>query len=643
MLEISEDQGSLIEISEAEKEVNFHLGLSFVTLGLTSAAAVYPPLTLISLPPVLYLYYECMKNAKTILFEHKQVGLALINITWFTGALFAGYHVGTSLLLFLYYVSEKLFIAAEDHGQKSLINVFALKQDFVWVLQDEVEVQLPIEELSVGDTIVVSTGETIPIDGMITSGHATIDQSMLTGESQPVERSMGDSCFASTVLLSGKIHIQVEKAGGETVAAQIGDILLRTADYRSSVQSRGKQIIDRWAFPTLGFSALALWPIGGEGALAILNAGFGCHMRFAAPIAVLNFLRMASQHGLLIKDGRSLELLSQVDTFVFDKTGTLTEEVPTIGAIHTCHGISENELLGYAAAAEHKQSHPIAQAIRKEALIRQLDVPAIQDAKYEIGYGLIVSLPTPTGEQWIRVGSRRFIEMEGISIPSHIQKAEERCHEEGYSLVYLAIDEQLAGVIELQPTIRPEAQRIIRELQEQNMQIVIISGDHEKPTKKLAQKLGIDHYFAETLPQNKGQLIADLQAKGHRVCFIGDGINDSIAMKKAHVAISLRGASSIATDTAHVILMDGTLNQVVYLLNLSKQLDSNLKTSEIISIIPGAICVGGVFFLNFGIISAIVLYNVGLLVSVSNALLPFVKEKAKDFSFTKQLTAQPST
>ena len=212
-----------------------------------------------------------------------------------------------------------------------------------------------------------------------------------------------------------------------------------------------------------------------------------------------------------------------------------------MGRILICQGdvdlggsyYNEEQLLAYAAAAEYKQTHPIAKAILREVRSRKLTIPPTKNVKIEMGYGLVVDVE----EKSIRVGSRRFMEMSGIAIPADID--EDHYHALGHSLVYLAIDNQLAGAIELKPTIRPEAKRIVSALKQRNMSIVIISGDHEQPTKKLAADLGIDHYFAQTLPENKADLIEQLQKapkghdKGQVVCFVGDGINDSIALKKA--------------------------------------------------------------------------------------------------------------
>ena len=546
--------------SKEEQEINHYMAFSGLSLALTTAGALfYPPLTVASIPVLLYMATNFFKWQYNMMFKEKRVGAALIDFMTVTGTLATGHYFAASLTYVLLCVSRKLLIKTEDHSRKSLINVFGTEPRFIWIQRDGSEVEIPFEGLSIGDIVVAHAGETIPVDGTIVTGRALVDQRTLTGESQPVEKAIGDTAFASTVVLSGQVHIQVEKAGKETVAAQIGDILNHTADFTSTIQSRGEKVIDRGAVPTLGFSAFALPVLGTAQAVAVLYASFGYHMRIAAPISVLNFLRIASQNGVLIKDGRSLELLSEIDTIVFDKTGTLTEEVPTVGTIYTCHDYGENDVLTYAAAAEYKQTHPIAQAIQQEAHSRELIVPSISEAKYEVGYGLKVLVGGTLAKQGVlvRVGSARFMSMEGITIPADIKKIEAACHAEGNSFVYVALDNQLGGAIELRPTVRPEAKKLTRALRKRHISIVIISGDHEKPTKKLAESLGIDHYFAEVLPQDKAQLIEQLQEKGKSVCFVGDGINDSIALKKANVSISLCGASTIATDTAGIILMDG--------------------------------------------------------------------------------------
>jgi len=608
--------------ADYETELNRNIILSAGLMALSTGGALgYPLLTLLSLPGFIYLSVPILWRGYQELFKRRTIGAGVLDSVIAFVMLGLQYFFASAFFFTLYYISRKILLKTEDSSRKSLINIWGETPRFVWIVQSNVEVEIPFDNLQVGDVVVVNAGETLPIDGIVKKGMGNVDQHILTGEAQPTEKIVGDNVFASTILLSGKLHIKVDKAGTETVAAKIKTILNNTTDYKSSLQARGEQIAEYSALPTLILGAITLPILGPGSAATILLSSFGAQMRVVAPISILNFLKMASEDSILIKDGRALETLHKIDTVVFDKTGTLTQEQPYVKAIHICHNQTENEILRYAAAAEYKQKHPIALAILQEAENRHLDLPMIDEANYEIGYGLKVRLD----DKLIRVGSIRFMTMENIAIPPSIHTLQTISHDQGSSLVYVAVNEQLGGAIELRATIRPEAKKVIDNLHQRGMTIVIISGDHEKPTQQLAQELGIDQYFAETLPENKAQLIEQLQKEGKSVCFVGDGINDSIALKKANVSISLRGASSIATDTAQVILMDESLKQLPLLFDLANRLEKNMRTSFVTAVIPGVLCVGGVYFFHIGVITASILYNLSLGAGVGNAMLPKIR------------------
>lgn len=237
-------------------------------------------------------------------------------------------------------------------------------------------------------------------------------------------------------------------------------------------------------------------------------------------------------------------------------------------------------------------------------------------------------------EKVIRVGSGRFMEMCDISIPPEIKKEQTRCHKEGYSLVYVAMNEQLAGAIELRPTVRPETKEVIRALAESGKTLYIISGDHEAPTRRLARELEIDHYFANTLPENtypaplgKADLVRQLQEEGRSVCFIGDGINDSIALKQANVSISLSGATTIATDTAQIVLMDGELTQLPYIFELAKEFNDNLNSSFIMTIVPETIGLACTYLFGWGLLSAVVFNLFCWVPQLGNLTRPLIKHR----------------
>ena len=615
------------EISEAEKKLNRDLSIASTSLVLaTVGALVYGPISVLSIPGILWTTIASSRNAYCSLQTGQRVEMHLLEAIFFGGSILTGNYFAGALGTCFTRLSKKLLLKTEDQSKKSLINVFGNQRRSAWLVTNDAEVEISVEKLELGNIIAVHAGEIIPVDGTIVSGTAHIDQHILTGESQPVEKDVGDHVFASTIVLSGAILVEVEKAGQDTVAAQIGEILNQTADFKNSIQSWGEEIANNSALATLIASAV-IWPFFGTvTALTILNTSVGFYIAVLGPLSMLSFLNLASYQGILVKDGRSLQLLSQIDTIVFDKTGTLTLEQPYVGAIHTCMGISATELLTVAAAAEYKQTHPIAKAILQAAHERALPLPEINEARYEIGYGLQVRL---SSHKLVRIGSARFMEMESIAIPPNIKQLAEACKQYGHSFVYVAINDQLAGAIELHTTIRPEAKQVVRELHKRNMDIYIISGDHEEPTKKLAQELGIDNYFAETLPENKADLIAKLQEHGKQVCFVGDGINDSIALKKANVSISLRGASSAATDTAQIILMNQNLTQLIQALDVAQRFETNMKFNTIITILPGLITIYGAFFLGFGMAHSVIMNDIGVVIGVSNAVWPWFKEQRK--------------
>ena len=317
---------------------------------------------------------------------------------------------------------------------------------------------------------------------------------------------------------------------------------------------------------------------------------------------------------------------------IFDKTGTLTLEQPQVKTVHPAGKtrLNEETILTYAAAAEQRQSHPIAKAIQGAAAERGLTLPTIDDAHYELGYGLRVWLFDSGVRTLVRVGSKRFMDMESVSIPAEIVAIQTACHEQGHSLVMVAIEDQLVGAIELQPTIRPEAAQVVAALHERNLTIAIISGDQEAPTRTLARELGISRYFANVLPEEKAAFVSQLQAEGKTVCFVGDGINDAIALKKAEVSISLRGATTIATDTAQIVLMDQTLQNLPTLFDLSHELERNLMTSLVLVTVPCCFVIGGVFFFHIGIPLAVTAYTATFAAGVANTMLPMFRYRLTD-------------
>ncbi|MEM7134596.1 MAG: heavy metal translocating P-type ATPase [Chloroflexota bacterium] len=638
------------EITPEEQAINRQLTESVVLFGMNSAAAVLcPPLMWLSVPLLLKQALSTAGQAYLDVKEERKIGVNAMIAVGQTSLLFLRNFWIFSLFDALYMCSTKVLHMTRDSSQHNLANAFGEMPRVAWCQRDDMEVEVPIEQIRSGDVIIIHAGEMVPVDGKIVSGFATIDEHMLTGEAQPAEKSVEDTVYAGTMAVSGEVMIRVEKAGVETVTGQISEILKQTADYRSTIELRGEKIANASVLPTLALGAATWGLLGPVSATALLSCFVGFQLRYTSPLSILNFLQIAAKEGILVKDGRALELISQVDTIVFDKTGTLTLEQLTVGKIHACGAVAargnaetdcseaiwtEADVLRYAAAAEYKQTHPIARAILQEAQSRQVEIPVIAEATYTTGFGLEVTVQEKNAlAQQVYVGSARFMEQQQIPISEAVQSIERASHQQGHSLIYVAIGKELAGVIELQPTIRPEATEVVAALKARQMELYIISGDQAAPTQNLAEKLGIDHYFAQVLPEHKAKLVAELQQAGKSVCFIGDGINDSIALKKADVSISLRGATTMAMDTAQMILMDGTLQQLPNLFAISDKLETNMKRNFLAGTLPGLICLGGVFFLNFGIFTACLLSWTGLSAGIANAMQPLLRYQQSPSEF----------
>ena len=616
-----------LDISQEERLLNRRIAYSFIAFAVTIGGSLLWPASLVVTVPASFLlmvpaYGMAIRSVK----QQRRVTYHVVSSITVTAVWLTGRYVPYLGALVFFYLGEKLLLITEDRSRKGIISVFAQQPRTVWRRQGDREAEVPFETILPGDTIVVGAGGLMPVDGTVLEGHASVDQQMLTGEAQPAEKAPGDAVLASTVVLAGKLYVRVDKAGAETVAAKIGEVLNRTASYQLALQSRGSKIAHDAALPTLLLGAYGLVTMGLESALALINSAFGVSARISSPIAMLNLLNIAAQHAILLKDGRSLELLSDVDTILFDKTGTLTISQPHVVAIHRSGALDEDRLLTLAAAAEHRQTHPIALAILTEAAARGLALPDISDAHYEVGYGIKVHLAGQT----IHVGSDRFMRLSKIAVPAAMLEKREASHAAGHSIIMLAVDGVLAGAIELRPTVRPETEAVVCALRERGLKMMIISGDQDEPTRRLAEQLGLDGYFANVLPEGKAGLVEQLQAEGRSVCFVGDGINDSIALRKANVSVSLRGATTVATDVAQVVFMQESIRQLPYLFELSETMDQSLAAASLAGTIPGAINVAGVFLLGWGyfhslglnVVSATAALAIGMYPAWKHALPP---------------------
>ena len=605
---------------DALDKLDLDLALCTVSLPLAATAQLaFPPLMPVAAGLFAYTAIPSIQGAYDVLVKERRLGVDVLDSLVVIGCLGTLQILPGAVMAWCLSLGRLLVKKTEDNSRKMLLNAFGKQPRYVWLVRDGVEIEVSLDKVGQGDIVAVHTGDMVPVDGHIVEGMAMIDQHALTGESTPAEKGVGDRVYASTILVAGKIFVSVEQAGSETASAKISQILNDTAGYKLTSQNKGERLADMAVLPTMAVSGIAMATLGPFASVAVLNSDLGTGIRMAAPLAMLSSLALCAQKGILVKDGRALELMNEVDTVLFDKTGTLTRERPEVGEIVTANGHAAEDVLLYAAAAEKKFHHPIALAILHKAEEMGLELPSTDETQYSVGYGISVGVNGHT----IRVGSRRYMEMEGIAIPRDVDDKLDAVHRDGDTMVMVGIDDKLGGALELRAALRPEVRDIIAGLRERGIKhLAIISGDHEAPTKKLAEELGMDRYFAQVLPADKADYVEKLQKEGRKVCFVGDGINDSIALKKANVSISLRGATSIATDTAHIVFMEQGLGKLCELRDIARNLDKNIQRSWGMIIVPNVACIAGVFTMGLGVGFSVLTNNVAAIGALINGVWP---------------------
>jgi len=633
MLEEVESHSELAITAEEERH-----RLRFLLTTGTMGIAVMAQTSFLWLTPISYLligYFSAniFKEAITALFQEKKIKVDILDTGVILLTLMFGQIGAAAFMVWILDLADMLLQKTTKKSKKYIADIFGEQPRFAWLLVDGAEVQTEVKDLKKGDIVVVSTGESIPVDGVITEGGAMIDQQSLTGESTPADKQEDEHVFASTVIVAGKINVKVEETGKNTLASQVISIINEASSYDVKLQSVGEKMADKMVIPTMGLGAMGYATTGSGALLAIMNADYGTGIRVAAPIALLASLGNAAKNGILIKHSEVVEKLKDIDVVLFDKTGTLTSEIPTVSRIVTVdESYKEEKILFYTATAEQKFSHPIAAAILQKAKDENIELAKYNDSHYNVGLGIDVKIEG----NWIKVGSSRYMEREGITIPPSIKSALKDTGSRGQSAILTAIDNKVAGMIELKSTIRDEAEDVIADLRSHGIkEIVLISGDHDAPTKELAHQLNIDRYFAGVLPNEKADYVKLLQDEGKKVMMVGDGINDSAALSHADIGVSLKGASTIAVDVADVIFMDGSLTKFHYLFEVADNLQKNVKRSFLMIAIPNTVCIVGAFMGVFGLKASLVLNNGFNLIAAANGMLPYTEKNTKEEELSK--------
>lgn len=613
LAELDHEGAAPLSQEEAASQKQLIIGLGTVAATLL-AAVVHPALYLVSVAGLLYQARHAIGAAYHGLVHERRMNIYCQNVILVAGAMIVGSFTAITLGLCAGSLLRWFMAKTESKAHRSVAAVFSYQPRSVWMVSGEIEIEVDFTTVRVGDVIVIRAGSMIPVDGTVVRGIGAVDQRMLTGESRPAEKGPGDEVRASGVVLTGALYVRVDSSGNATVAAQIARMLTDTSSYKQKIWTRTEQRLERLLPPFLALGALTIPLRGLDTALAILWTIPGYRLIFFGPLTMLNFMHLTSSQGILLKDGQALERLRAVDTVVFDKTGTLTLEQPHLGRIFAFAGQSEAEVLALAAAAESGQTHPIARAIQHQA--RHLDIPVAEAAEVAVGLGMHVTVHG----QRVRIGSERLMTLQGITLSDEARQHQETVHASGNSLVFIARETELLGAVEICPSLRSEAQALVADLQRRGKHVLILSGDHEAPTRALAAQLGIERYFAQVLPEEKAKVIEKLKHEGRTVCFVGDGINDAVALQRADVSISMKGATSIATDVAQVIFMSGNLGQMSNLLNMADEFERYMRTNRLATSLPAFFLVAGTLTFGWSYLTAVLLTQVTTPIILYNLL-----------------------
>ncbi|NDV24868.1 heavy metal translocating P-type ATPase [Desulfovibrio sp. JC022] len=447
---------------------------------------------------------------------------------------------------------------AEKKSDDLLKSLLRPQVEMVWVERDAQEVQIEFTELVVGDLVICGSGELIPVDGVVVDGDAALNQSSITGESLPVAVTEGDEVLSGAVVEDGRIKISASNVGGETSMARIGRFLENSLRTQSTSQKKSDELADKLVPITFGLG-LGLFALTRDitRAASVLTVDYSCAIKLASPVAVKTGMHAAGHSGVLLKGAQALDNLARIDTIVFDKTGTLTRGDLQVADIMPQPGMSAEELLALAAGAEEHYSHPVARAVVAEAKARELELPPISQVDFIVAHGVSAYVD---GKQ-VLVGSRHFLEDdEGVDC-SDVEDEGKKLRSTGNSLLYVARSGKLLGLIALRDELREEASEAMAMLKERGIKkIVMLTGDHQDTAKAIAAELDcIDEVHWELKPEDKADLVKQLQESGDFLAFAGDGVNDAPALVSADVGICMPGGADLARESAQVVLLEDDL------------------------------------------------------------------------------------
>lgn len=504
------------------------------------------------------------------LFQRK-IEVSLLDAVAISASILTGDYDTASSVMFLLSVGEILEEWTHKKSVDDLARTMSLNVDKVWTLVQGEEVLLPLNEVEVGQEIIVRTGNMIPLDGKLSFGEAMVNQASMTGESIPVRKKIGSSAYAGTVVEEGECRIRVEKLAGSGRYDRIVKMIEESEKLKSATEDKASHLADKLVPYSLGGAALTyLLTRNVTKALAFLMVDFSCALKLSMPVAVLSAMREAGKHKISVKGGKFMEAISEAKTIVFDKTGTLTYAKPKVEDIITFNNADENEMLRMAACLEEHYPHSMANAVVAEAEARDLH-HAERHSKVE--YVVAHGISSIYEGKHVLIGSHHFIfDDEHCTVPKGEEEKLASIPPE-HSALYLAVDGELTTVILISDPLRKEAVGVIQDLKALGIdKVVMMTGDNKKTAHAVARMVGVDEFHAEVLPEDKASFIQEEHRLGRKVIMVGDGINDSPALSEADAGIAISAGAAIAKEVADITIQEGDLYELVILKKLSNRL-----------------------------------------------------------------------
>ncbi len=538
-----------------------------------------------------------------------------------------------SMLTLLLGLGDTLADWTRRHSLESLTESLTLNIHTVWRKVNGTEVSTPLAKIKKGDLVVVRSGSSIPVDGIVEEGVGVINQSSMTGEPIGVKREAGGAVFAGTVVEEGEIVIKVTSVGDDTRFRQVATFIEESEALKAGIQGKSERLADMAVPFTFGLAGIVyLLTRNFIRAASVLLVDYSCALKLATPLAVLASMREGTHHGMVIKGGRYIEALNDADTIVFDKTGTLTNASPVVAEVIACKDHNREEVLRTMACLEEHFPHPVARAVVKKAqdedLVHEEEHAQVE---YIVAHGVASSLH---GKRLL-VGSRHYIECDEHVDISPLSDAIAEQSALGRSLLYMAEDGKLAGMLAIEDPLRKEAVSVIAKLKEEGFtRVVMLTGDDERTARAIAARAGISEFRAQVLPSDKADVVKELTEKGCKVLMVGDGINDAPALSQALVGVAMIDGTDLAREVANVLLTRPDLNGLIAARRLARSTMHRIHTNFAATLILNSLFLAGGLFNLLPAATSAVLHNLTTLAISLNAMRPHLKRFA--------LTQQPS-